>query len=145
MEVIELSSSFIYISFLFAAAVVTDVLYGRIPNVIVLWAFLNGIFAGVCNGNIIGTLMNTGFALLISLPLYVIGAVGAGDVKAFVAAGTFIEYGIIIHLGVSSLIFTALYGIVFKLWKKQRGFTKVAMAPGLFLGSIVTYMIGGIR
>lgn len=145
MEVVELSSSFIYISFMFAAAAVTDILYGRIPNVIILWTFFNGIFAGILNGSIMKCMMDSGFAFLISIPLYLIGAIGAGDVKAFMAAGIFLERNSIVCLGVCSLIITGLYGIVYKILKGRMGFTRVAMAPGLFLGCVVTYLIGGFE
>ncbi len=80
---------------LVAAAAYMDLKERRIPNAVTV----PGLFAGLT----IGALMQGGFpsaalagsavALLISLPLYALGGIGAGDAKLFTAVGAFVGTG----------------------------------------------------
>ena len=100
---------------LFTAACVSDLRTRRIPNWLVLATALVGTvlavvakswFAGLIQS---GTGLGTG--LLIWVPFYALGMLGAGDVKLFAAASTFLGP----RSAIEASFYTALYGGVLAL------------------------------
>jgi len=79
---------------LLAAAVASDVRTRRIPNRIVALLALAGVVFSVAargvEGGLVAGLTGLGAGLVLWLPLFVIGAMGAGDVKLFAAAGAWL-------------------------------------------------------
>lgn len=70
---------------LVAAAVITDYLYFKIPNAVILWGMTTMIFYNLCFrtqnnscSQVVGGIL---LLFLVLFPLYVIKAMGAGDVK----------------------------------------------------------------
>jgi prepilin peptidase CpaA len=99
-----------------------DLRYRRIPN----WLVLAGAVAGFLNGGVAygwhgleGSLLGflTGFCLY--LPLYVVRARGAGDVKLLAAMGAIVGVGTCFQIAVYSAIIGGLFAIALALWKKR--------------------------
>lgn len=120
-----------------AVAVVTDIRQARVPNlVVVLGTVAAALYHGISvyGGGVLHVLsgsiglisllegMIVGFACL--LPLYLLRAMGAGDVKLMMMVGAFL--GPLQTLGVVMLTFVAggVLAIVMALW--QRSFRQVA-------------------
>lgn len=85
-----------------------------------------------------------GTAFVFAIPFYLIGAVGAGDVKIFMASGMMLETKTIVLLGWYALLMTAAYGLIYKMLCRGVGTTRVAMAPGLFMSAVILYVKGGM-
>jgi prepilin peptidase CpaA len=78
------------LAFLVIAAAVFDFRYRKVPN----WLTLSGVVAGIAlhsflyqTPGLLASLKGLGLALLIYLPLYLLRAVGGGDVKLMAAVG----------------------------------------------------------
>lgn len=56
-----------------------------------------------------------GVALMISLPLVLIGVLGGGDMKLFVAFGFATSYSAVLNVVVASFIWAAVFGIIYSL------------------------------
>ena len=95
---------------LLAAACFSDLRTRRIPNLLVLTTAVAGIAIAVLTKPWAAGLIQagTGFGtgLVIWLPFYALGMIGAGDVKLFAAASTFLGP----RLAIEASLYTALYG-----------------------------------
>ncbi len=89
------------------AALVTDVRSNRIPNALVVVGLgaalglqaLSG-WSALANGA-----LGSGLALMVTLPLFAMGAIGGGDAKLFVVVGAFMgPYGLLLALFASALV-----------------------------------------
>ena len=121
-------------SVLLVAACITDVRWRRIPNALVLALALPGIAFSVSLDPWLPGLgramsgLTLGFAIWIAF--FVIGAIGAGDVKLFAAAGAWLGPGATWR---AALVAAALGGVlaVFMLLRERRareGFAKVMVS-----------------
>ena len=103
-------------------ASVCDLHSGRIPNLLTFGATLAGIAFAVSAGGLPATSASTLgclLALLLWLPFYALGGMGAGDVKLLAAIGAW--------LGPAQLISTSLYAalaggvlaVIVALWQRR--------------------------
>lgn len=93
----------------------SDFLLDSIPNGFLLICSLLGLFLHWLQGNAKGILLSIismGTAFLLLYPLYKIRALGAGDVKAFIAIGSFINPMEIVGVIFSSLLFGAVLSLM---------------------------------
>lgn len=129
-------------------AVEWDVREHRIPNILILFVLLAGVFAhavGPENGrggifNVFPGALGVGHALLgalaglaIFLPLYLLRAMGAGDVKLMAALGAFVGTGEVIGLALCVLVAGGVLA-VFRILLKRNArlvFTNVKL---IFIG-----------
>lgn len=138
-----------------ACAVATDVRSRRIPNKLVLLGLLSGLALqatvtpgaglfsepfgalGLLQG---GAGMLAGLVLL--LPMYALGAMGAGDVKLMAVIGTFLGPLEVLGAGLSSVLAGGLLALLVALCqgslRKVTGNVKV-----MVLGSVLRGMSGG--
>jgi prepilin peptidase CpaA len=122
----------IVLCILLAAACVSDLRTRRIPNLLVLVTAISGvIFSAVTKSFAIG-LTQAGAGLLTGLaiwiPFYALRMLGAGDVKLFAAAATFLGA----RSAVDAAVYTALYGGALALLYMvlHSGFTSTAFRLG---------------
>ena len=96
------------------AAVIYDFIDHRIPNAITLVATATGVLSHLYLGGLQGaglSLGGFGLGLIFLLPFYLLGGMGAGDVKMMGAIGAFVgPYATLLAVGVA-LIFGALGGL----------------------------------
>jgi prepilin peptidase CpaA len=97
---------FVFASFCCAAGI-ADTLWRRIPNVLNVGGASLGLLACFLHGNgmtILLSIAGLGLGLLVMLPLYAKGILGAGDVKFNAAVGAW--------LGPSGVLTSTLWGFV---------------------------------
>ena len=95
---------------LLAAACVSDLRTRRIPNLLVIVTAVIGTAVAVLTKPVVPGLIHAGgglgTGLVIWLPFYALGMLGAGDVKLFAAASTFLGA----RSAIDASVYTALYG-----------------------------------
>jgi prepilin peptidase CpaA len=95
---------------LLTAACITDLRTRRIPNLLVVATAVIGTIAAVVakswSAGFIQAGTGFGTGLLIWLPFYALGMMGAGDVKFFAAASTFLGP----RSAIEASLYTALFG-----------------------------------
>lgn len=99
------------------AAVITDMLRRSVPNVLVGLMFVFGIvvqfsFASSAGGAILASFGGAVVGLVILLPFYMIGGMGAGDVKLLAAAGSFFGPQAALAAGAFTLVAGAVLGLI---------------------------------
>lgn len=77
-----------------ACAALNDIKYARIPNILIAIGLVSGLVYSVINGGVgamAAAIVQSVLFLIISYPLYMIRAIGAGDIKLYMMAGCFLE------------------------------------------------------
>jgi prepilin peptidase CpaA len=95
-------------------AVITDVQSCKIPNWLTMSAMATGILAhGLMNGSlgVLFSLKGLAVGMALFVTLYVIGGMGAGDVKLLAAVGSFIGAEAVVSAGVMTMLMGGLYAI----------------------------------
>lgn len=59
--------------------------------------------------------IGAGVALMISLPLVLVGVLGAGDMKLFTVFGLATSYGVVLSVVVASFIWAAIFGVIYSI------------------------------
>ena len=135
-------------------AMLYDILSYKIPNWLAGVSLITGIAYSFVNGGKAGLLFSVCgvfIPILLLFGLYLLGALGAGDVKLFAAIGAFVQLKIIPVICICFLV-AAPIGILamflnkkekMRLYKFKVRLTKMHFAVPVFIGTAV-YMIGGI-
>ena len=130
-----LSSAVIFTLFiLLAAAVVTDLRSHRIPNILLAPALSLALLLNTVHAGADGlALAAGGFAagLLLFLPLYAIGGMGAGDVKLMAVVGSFVGPMVAIVAGLAAMVAGSVIGIVAIVWRRVRPILELRAAQRL--------------
>ena len=107
---------------LLAGAAVSDYRIHRIPN----WLVVSGaLFGMICNAvlapyphnNIFFPLAGLGLGLLLFLPLYLVRAMGAGDVKLLAMVGAFLGPGDTFYAAIATMVVGGVLAILFVLMR----------------------------
>lgn len=102
-----------------SAAVYTDYRYGRIPNWIVGFGIISGLFICFLHGGIGAfseSLCGMVLPVVLLYPAFMVGGLGAGDLKLFAVVGSYLGIkGVLI-----SLIFAFVTGAIISLVKMIR-------------------------
>ena len=112
----------IYLSVVLVFAGIIDYKKQKIPNYLtfptVLIALIYHFYLSGLNGLLFSILgMFTGIALLI-IP-YIMGGMGAGDVKLLGAIGSFVGYKSVVFVFLFTALFGGLYAIVVLIWYEK--------------------------
>ncbi|MDH3748907.1 MAG: A24 family peptidase [Gammaproteobacteria bacterium] len=105
------------------AATLSDLVAHRIPNLLTGPALLIAIVIGTATSGFDGLILSlaglaVGLAML--LPMYAIGAMGAGDVKLLGVAGAFLgPFGALVA-GLATFVAGALLGLMYIGWRSLR-------------------------
>lgn len=100
-----------------------DVVSHRIPNLLLAPALSVALLTGVTLGGLGGifaSLAGLGVGLIMLLPLYVMGAMGAGDVKLLGVAGAFLGPWGALVAGLTTFIAGAIFGLLWIGWRVIR-------------------------
>ena len=119
---------------LLAAGCVTDLRERRIPNVLVVLLLVGGLLFAASSGPIGSSLVRSlagvaaGFGIWIVF--YMIGAMGAGDVKFFAAAGAWLGPATTWRAALIAAVTGGVLAVVFLLQERRLGITlrRLAMA-----------------
>lgn len=116
-------------------AFVTDVRRAVIPNKLTICGAVVGtIFNGLESGlnGLTFSLMGAGSAFIAMFLLYLIGALGAGDVKLFTAIGAMMGISFVCQLMLYAILCAALIGLILLLMHKQMAATGQKLVKWLF-------------
>ena len=108
---------------LLAVAVITDLKSHRIPNILLAPALSLALLFHTMHGGPGGLMMAIGglaLGLAMLMPLYLVGGMGAGDVKLLGVVGCFLgPWGAVIA-GMGTMMIGGIFGIVIIAWRHIR-------------------------
>jgi prepilin peptidase CpaA len=110
------------IGMLTSIAFFTDIRHCRIPNWLTFSGVLGGLlYHGILEGmnGILFTIYGLLFGLLLLFILYLIGAIGAGDVKLFAAYGAIAGMEFVTYSMVYAVLYAGLIGIAVLIVQKK--------------------------
>jgi len=124
---------------LLAAAAVIDVRSRRVPNLVSgLLAALGLVAAvfGAASGNMVTAVMALGAGLVLWLPFYAFGVLGAGDVKLFAAGAAWLTPAAALIAALSAALVGGVLGVAWMFYARGTAFTVTRLAhsirqPGL--------------
>jgi len=151
--------SLLVLSAILTIAVIEDIRNHRISNKLVLCTFVSGVGLHLMNYGLVGIFgfvlagSATGFFAL--LPFYILGGMGAGDVKIFAAVGAFLGpfatlYAVAMTLVIGALIAAGVFSyhkyrsdLVNEDQEKTNSKKGVSFpyAPAIALGTIGTILV----
>lgn len=119
-----------------------DLLTKRIPNWLTFPAMLAGLAAQFWIGGLAGALDGAGGVLLgfgLFLPVYLLGYMGAGDVKLLMAIGAWMGWRAGLNVAVCSVVIGATYALGEIIWRGRLvpvfrasySFLRSLLVPGL--------------
>ncbi|MFE5317377.1 prepilin peptidase [Paenibacillus sp. NPDC056579] len=103
-------------------AFITDIWRRRIPNALTLTGWLAGLgLHAVYSGGsgVLHAVIGTAIGFIPMLLLYLIKAVGAGDVKLFAAIGALTGGEMVLQSMLYSLFYAGLVGCLILLWRQE--------------------------
>lgn len=106
------------------AALITDIRWMRIPNWISVSALATGLLVqGIMSGwrGLLFAACGAGVGFTLLLILYVMGAVGAGDVKLFAGIGAWTGVLFTLQVMMYSILFGAVIGWMIVLCRREAG------------------------
>lgn len=118
---------------------VTDFSTRRIPNAVLLPAlvgalFLNGLDRGLTG--VLDSLLGLGAGLFMLMPLYVLGRMGAGDIKLLGVVGSVLGSWGAVVAGLATMFAGGVLGLLYLLWIAARpGVVACMDRLGMPLGS----------
>ena len=134
---------------LLAVASITDLIWGKIHNLLTFSFLAAGVVVRLFEGGLSAggmALYAAAAAFFIFFPLYYFKALAAGDVKLMMAVGAWTDLKFVLHLGLVSIVVGAAVGVIVKL--RQRDFkwgaTTMPFAPA-FLCAFFILKISEIK
>lgn len=124
------------------AAVFFDIRIRKIPNWLIAVGMGIFLIADITMNRLSEGLECMAIAFVISFLCYLVGAVGAGDAKLYMIVGLVEDMSHMAYFGILSMFFTIIYGLIIRISNKNKGFTKVPMAPGMLCGYVTMIMMG---
>lgn len=127
-------------------AVITDIKSHRIPNIVLLpaLAFALMFHAAIGGaGGLLGSLAGLVLGISMLLPLYVMGGMGAGDVKLLGVVGSFLGPWTTVVAGMATMIAGAVVGIIVILWRRFRPAIPIHKFPPA--GAQVVLSVGSLQ
>lgn len=114
---------YLFLAIIMGIAFTTDYKASRIPNNLVLAGIAGGLFINLFNGmeGLLFALKGMAFGFGVLLVIYMLGGVGAGDVKLFAALGAISGVNFTLSTLVYSLFAAAVIGIIMVALKGELG------------------------
>jgi prepilin peptidase CpaA len=115
------TTTFFFLFLVLALAVAIDIEERRIPNVVLAPAIVVALMLQTTSGGVDGFLtaiIGLLFGIAMLLPMYVIGGMGAGDVKLLGVVGSFVGPWGAIVAGIATMMAGAVFGIMFIVWRR---------------------------
>lgn len=123
------------------AATLTDIKSRRIPNVLCLGLIIAGLFLQMHTAGLEGLWTGMGgmvAGLIVFLPFYLGGGMGAGDVKLMAAAGSFFSPMTALLAACLTLIAGGIMAMLFLVMKQGKGVRISLHRYGLMLRCLLT-------
>ena len=128
---------------LLLSASVADVRSRKIPNLLCAAGWLAGLGWQYLASGMQGVLHWAGgaaVAFLAGFGIYLIGAVGAGDVKLLSVTGGFLGERAVLYVGIASLVLGAVVSLFFRI--REKG-DRIPFAPCIFGATLLWLWKGG--
>ena len=129
----------VFLLLLLATAAITDMRSCRIPNILILAGLAVGIWTTNHFNRSISICI---FSILIFFPLFLIGALGAGDIKCLAIMSFYLLPERLLMAWFYTFLLAAVWGIC-KMLKNRRVLHnyKIQLALPMFLGTLIS--VGG--
>ena len=101
-----------------AASCVTDLRSRRIPNALTIGAAAGAIAFGAASGGLMGVMSSAGgwvVGCLLFLPWFVLGGMGAGDVKLLAAMGAWVGPGDAVWIALYAAVAGGIFAVIVTL------------------------------
>ncbi|CAM3908276.1 MULTISPECIES: A24 family peptidase [Paenibacillus] len=121
------------------AAFITDLRSMKIPNLLTVASMVLGLtYHGVLSGGegLLFSLQGLGTGFSILLVMYVIGAVGAGDVKLFGGIGAWTGLWFTLQSIMYSVLFAGVIALAILLWRRET-FLRLRKVIGSMMGVLM--------
>lgn len=131
LSTLPVSSADLLLLVLLLCAVRTDLSARRIPNVLIVCGLVMALVLAAIEGGVPGVLhagAGSVVGLLVLLPFFALGMLGAGDVKLLAAVGAFAGVGGVLQIAVLTLIAGGLLGLAYLA--RVRGLRSLAFLRG---------------
>jgi prepilin peptidase CpaA len=127
------------LSAMLLAACAWDLRVRRIPNALVLGVLAAGVVRALCDGplGLGAALLGAVVGLLVWLPPYALGVLGAGDVKLFAAAAAWIGPAAVPEAAIAVGAAGGVLGLAWLVARAGRSLRQGAAAPALLLAARV--------
>jgi len=89
-----------------------DAVEHLLPNVIIIPVFAAGLIYSLFTGSLVGALTGAGFGFALGLAVFMLGAMGGGDVKLMAALGAWVHYPYILKILMLGSVFGVIWGAV---------------------------------
>jgi prepilin peptidase CpaA len=99
----------------FIVAVFMDLKYYRIPNKLIIFGIVSGLIYSVYNysyHSLFQSLLCMAVIFVAFFPFYILGGLGAGDIKLFLMTGCFIRNGSLLNFILVTMIIGAVISVV---------------------------------
>lgn len=125
-------------------AVLADLATYKIPNALTIVGLVASLVYGIHTGGppeLLISSLNVLISFIILFPLYLIKALGAGDIKLFIVLASYYGFRSILVIVFCSLFISAIYGLLKKIFliliKKKKGLCRLHFAPCIFIAFIL--------
>jgi Flp pilus assembly protein protease CpaA len=111
----------VFIAVLIAAG--TDLWSFRIPNALTIPLFLSGLLYQTCSGGPSGLVLSVLGVMIANvpfIPIYTMGAMGAGDIKLLAGVGAWLGPWVMLHVVIVSGLATGCYSAGLFVWNRLR-------------------------
>ena len=123
-----METEYILLALLIVIALYQDLKKGKIPNKLTYSAMLVGLgYHLIINGlsGLVFSLAGITVGFVVFILLYLIGAVGAGDVKLFAAIGSLTGIEFVLYCSMYSIIYAGIIGLIIIIVKREF-FTRIS-------------------
>ncbi|MFD1175218.1 prepilin peptidase [Paenibacillus puldeungensis] len=129
------------------AAFVTDIKSMKIPNAITM----TGVAAGLCYHSITSggsgalfAIKGAGIGFALMFVLYLLRAVGGGDVKLFAGIGAWLGTGLTLSTMMYSIFAAGCIGLIIIIWRRE-ALTRVRRVAHTVLGAVILRSVAPIK
>lgn len=131
-------------------AIGMDLKFMRISNRLILvgmgMAFVQRLICEGISGVLTG-IVQISFPVVVLYLLFLIGALGAGDIKLFSVIGGFVNFKVLLWCMIYAFVIAAVFSLgkvlFYLIYEKRLGWHKMHFSIAIFLGLMIAHLLHG--